>query len=85
MFTVKVIDSMGNESVYQAKSVSARPDIKTIETDRNIRSVHLENPDGSEEEFSGDYRVFVMNDNGKTVANYYLGTPRGDYSKSEEE
>lgn len=84
MFTVNVIDSMGNEMIYQAKRVSARPDIKTILTDRNIRSVHLENPDGSEEEFRGDFRVFVMNDNGKTVATYYLGVPEGDYSKDEE-
>jgi hypothetical protein len=90
MLTLRIIDSLGGENIYQAKKLNVSPDITKLDTDRNIRNLYFETPDGDDVQLSGDYRVYVMNDSGKTVANYYLGVsvpvgtpPTGDEREQE--
>ena len=76
MFTIKVIDDEGNESVMQAQRVNARPsERKTSDEPYDIECVFFQTDDGSKIELSGQgATVYVMNDNGKTVSKYRIGS-----------
>jgi hypothetical protein len=82
MFTVKIIDSEGNENVYQARSVSAKASERlTSDMPYAIESVWFQIDDNSEIELSGQgATIYVMNDNGKTVSKYTLGVNDGEVS-----
>lgn len=69
MLTVKIIDVQGFELVKEAKSVFYCPMFN--ESSAKV-SIFLH--DGRvEETYLGD--VYVMNENGKTVADYHLSPP----------
>lgn len=75
MFTVKVIDHEGNESIMQARSVQARAsELRlTSESPYAIQSVWFQTDEGAEVEIGGGATIYVMNDSGKTVSKYALG------------
>jgi len=70
MFTARIIYPNGVERVIEVDSV-----IKEItpseDTNDYIVTIRLDSRGNSEIVTEGD--VFVMNDNGKTVASYFLG------------
>lgn len=72
MLTVKVIDGYGNENIYQSRNVFAKTE--KSENSRRITAVYFRTEDNSELEIQGEYAlVYVMNENGKTVADYIVG------------
>lgn len=72
MLTIKIIDQDGIQLVKEVKSVILRPG-KETEDGRNCLT-YFETDLYHKDVFWGD--VYVMNDNGKTVANYCLGHPK---------
>lgn len=62
MMTLKYIDPDGREDVVSLASASFDPETKVL--------VGHGTPDGEHQWTHG--RAFLMNDNGKTVATYYL-------------
>lgn len=70
MFTVKLIDSMGDEYIYQTQHVSTKTNRET----GLIQSLFFRDSSGDDLEFQGSHQVYVMNENGKTVAKYSMGT-----------
>ncbi len=69
MFTVRYFSSEGNENLFSVKQVFAAASQET--SDKKIKSVTLHLLDGSEIELF-DGHLYVMNENGKTVASYTL-------------
>lgn len=70
MLTIKIIDENNTQIVQEAKSVIYVP-----KTEYNSNYVtYFETEVKRVTVFSGD--IYVMNDNGKTVANYCLGHPK---------
>ena len=68
MFTIRIKDASGHEWVKEATSVSFRPS----DTDGESCWVTCFYADEAPEDIDeGD--VYVMNENGKTVADYHLG------------
>lgn len=68
MLTVLHKDTVGGESVFQARRVTAG---KLDQKSDNIKFVEcVDEKNGNETITHGI--VYVMNDNGKTVATYYL-------------
>ena len=86
MLTVKHIENDGNESIVQCEKVTFIPHEKekpfgldqvvAWDTDRNVK-------DGNHTYTSG--RIFVMNDQGATVAKYELSYQDYDAAKLEKE
>ena len=69
MLTVRAINTMGDEVVYLTKQVNVK-----IQTSDSYTTKHLYFVTDDEEiELSGKMVVYVMNENGKTVAKYRLG------------
>lgn len=69
MLTVKIIDGHGNQNVLQAMQVNAYTG-----KSKKIEKVWFSTPDNAEIEIEGRYAlVYVMNENGKTVADYIIG------------
>lgn len=69
MLTVKIIDGHGNQNVVQAVSVGAN-----TETGKpHYKTFYCQTPEGAEIEIEGYALVYVMNENGKTVADYIVG------------
>ena len=75
MFTVKVVYWDGSENIWQTRNVATRAqERETSNMPLVMQSVWFQSEDGSELEISGgNAYVYVMNENGKTVANYHLG------------
>jgi hypothetical protein len=69
MLTVLHVLPSKHESLIQTPYVGAEP---VSERSDNIKKVWIERPDGGRHALENG-TVFVMNDNGKTVARYYLG------------
>jgi len=74
MLTVKIVDLGGNESVFHARHVVAS---RRMGPDGNVTGVECLDEHYEPIVIRGNRcvthgRVYVMNDNGKTVANYYL-------------
>lgn len=75
MLTVKVIDGHGNENIWQTRNVFAKTEKST--NSRRLSSVFFQTEDKAEIEIQGEYAlVYVMNENGKTVADYVLGADK---------
>lgn len=70
MLTVRLIDPSGYEIVKEVRSVIYTPGVNVGPAHVTIFNV---NPANTEDINSGT--VYVMNDNGKTVADYFLGEP----------
>jgi hypothetical protein len=68
MFTIKIIDN-GIEIVKEVREIIKRPARETL-TGRNCVTYYENNLDATDV-YSGD--IYLMNDNGKTIANYCLG------------
>lgn len=68
MFTVRIYSNFGNESLYPATNVFAEGSENVANA---IKSVTVNMPDGASVTVY-DGNIFVMNENGKTVATYYL-------------
>jgi hypothetical protein len=66
MFTVKWIDSQGNERLEQAKNVSAEPFGSKGAFDGPL------GPLSSTVRYERDGTVYVMNNDGKTIDRYFL-------------
>jgi hypothetical protein len=78
MLTLRIIMDDGSESIYQTRNVLATPSDKV--KPYVIEKVWFQTDEGAEIELLGQgAMVYVMNDNGKTVANYDLS-----YSKPQE-
>ena len=77
MFTVKWIDCRGLERVLEVRSVETlfvdNPEPLT-DKDKQILAVEVWLAEGGRDHIT-EGRVYVMNDNGKTVANYSLRYP----------
>jgi hypothetical protein len=82
MFTVKVIDEEGNESVLDAHSVQAKASKRNTSNEPYaIEAVSFQTSDGAEIEIAGSGpTIYVMNANGKTVSKYILGLNNGQTS-----
>lgn len=80
MFTVKVIEKEGSESIYDALSIRANASEKlTSDAPYAIESVWFQTSNGAEVELQGQgATVYVMNSNGKTVSKYTLGINNGE-------
>lgn len=69
MFTVRYFGASRNENLFEVTSVFAAASQQT--SDKKIESVTLHLSDNSSIELYDGY-MYVMNENGKTVANYTL-------------
>ena len=81
MFTVKHIMTNGHETIYHAREVNYVPaNENTGEVDPGEAIVHFDitasasNVPGDSYVYISSGRVYVMNANGKTVADYVLRT-----------
>lgn len=73
MLTVRVIGADGNEMVKEVTSVFMRPS----EQSKLIhQSVYFFRPNGDLAETIEDGDVYVMNDAGKTIADYHIRPPK---------
>lgn len=74
MFSIRHIQLSGHEDIYLASRVSFQPEV-THEQKGGLPSsptIFIDRPDGSTMPINGG-TIFVMNDNGKTVARYDIG------------
>lgn len=71
MLTVKVIDKEGNENLYQTKHVYVGTE--KSENTRRQSFLSFQEEGNADIQVSGYAIVYVMNENGKTVADYLLG------------
>lgn len=74
MFSVKVIHPSGSESVFQARHIILEPASPTLRKRVDFYDEHYEPINVGGLNYVEYGTVFVMNDNGKTVANYWLGS-----------
>lgn len=72
MLTLKIIDN-GFQTVKEVKSVMIRPGTETPTGSSCLTYFEVGDELKAVDVFWGD--IYVMNDNGKTVANYCLGHP----------
>jgi hypothetical protein len=75
MLTIKVCSNEGHELVKEVESVMLRPSKETASGHDCVTYFPVSNP--SNPEIAVDVlegTVYVMNSNGKTVADYYLGS-----------
>ena len=74
MLTVKKIESAGNESVFEAKTVEFLSHIFNEDGIEKIDNKKLifEMPDGWHRPFTKG-TFYIMNDQGNTIAKYFLG------------
>jgi hypothetical protein len=70
MLTILHKETHGSESVRQAKWAQYYSETNTLVTGMAV--MDQPNPDGTEHDTFASGEVFVMNDNGKTVARYWL-------------
>jgi hypothetical protein len=71
MLTAKIIAIDGSETVQEIRSVELRPARESPTGSRYIMIWGIGEEPHSKNVFSGT--VFVMNENGKTIADYFLG------------
>jgi hypothetical protein len=70
MLTIKVVYGVNQEQVFEAKRVRTSP--IEADTDKACVNVYFQEPDGIHEMVicSNDCAIYVMNDKGRTIANY---------------
>jgi len=75
MLTVKLVEPSGHEQIYEAEQVWAEPA-------QEPGSSHVYAAPGMDKinpiRFGGPGMLYVMNENGRTIARYVLGTAVGD-------
>lgn len=71
MLTVRIIEPVGHERVFEVRCVSAQPANTQTNEDKRIEKVFLER-DAGLLEVVDQGTIYVMNGNGKTVATYHL-------------
>lgn len=72
MFSIKFIEPSGHEQIFEAEQVWANP---AVEPGAHLVFVTPPNPPAEPKCFGSiGARLFVMNDKGKTIARYNLGT-----------
>jgi hypothetical protein len=69
MLTINHIEANGHQSIRQAKWVSYDPDTKQLTAGNAIMDVKTEE---QHHDTFANGRIYVMNENGKTVATYNL-------------
>jgi hypothetical protein len=73
MFTIKIIEPSGLEIVKEVKSIMLRPASESASGARCVTYFEVGSEAKAVDIFEGD--VYLMNENGKTVADYCLGHP----------
>jgi hypothetical protein len=74
MLTIKVIQDGGREEIKEIKSAMLRPGCESYSGWPCITYFETGNESKAIDVFDGD--VYIMNENGKTVADYCLGHPK---------
>lgn len=68
MMTIKRVEETGHEAIHEVKTVSFQPRMGEV-----APVLHLEMPDGNIVQWQDGGTFFVMNENGRTVARYWIG------------
>ena len=86
MLTVKIVSLNGHEIVEEADTVVFYPasETGTIDTLNIFKDTHKYIPSDSAGEITSGH-VYVMNENGKTIANYHLFPPQQVFEPFTEE